>query len=92
MASMDIVERKKKCPCNNGEVIITEYSPDHPFAKESQTGYECIIKCQSCNKKYIIDDIVIEGVRYIVLKSNDKNGNIIKYEKIDLFCKGLFIR
>lgn len=89
MSTIDRVEKFQVCPCGHGEIRIVEYSPDHPYARDSQTSYTAEICCNKCQERYVIDDAQIEGKRYIILKPNDMHMDIIKLRKIDMFCVGL---
>jgi len=89
MSTIDSVDRHKVCPCGNGKIRITECSPDHPYARKSQTWYTAEIMCNECIKKYQIDDARIDGERYLVLKSNNQEDPILKIATIDMLCEGL---
>ena len=89
MSTTDKVERCQPCPCNNGNILITECSPDHPYARDSQTWYKGKIDCETCIKKYKLDDIKNQDGRFIILKPLGENEDIIHLQKIDDFCRGL---
>jgi hypothetical protein len=89
MSTIDRVDRFQECSCSEGKVRVTECSPDHPYAKSSQTWYTAEFECNTCKKSYQIDDSEIDGERYIVLRSNTSEEPMIKLSKIDFFCEGL---
>ena len=79
----------KPCPCDEGKIIITECSPDHPYARDSQTWYEGKLDCKTCTAKYRIDESDNDGGRYIILMPYDENIDLIRLISIDRFCNGL---
>jgi hypothetical protein len=89
MSTTDRVDSLLKCPCGEGKVCVTECSPDHPYAKDSQTWYTAEIMCETCNKKYQLDDSIIDRDRYIILRPNKPEDPLVKIRKINLFCEGL---
>ncbi len=43
---------RDRCLCGNGEIVIVESSPDHPYVRGSQYGWETTITCSDCKKNY----------------------------------------
>ena len=78
----------KPCPCGAGRIVITECSPDHPYARASQTWYEASLLCNHCSKKYKIKEIKKDDEGEIILSPSDGSGSI-KLKSISRFCRGL---
>jgi|LQYC01.1.fsa_nt_gi hypothetical protein len=89
MSTIDRVDRFRDCPCGEGKVRVTECSPDHPYARDSQTWYTAEIICDTCKKNYQVNDSKIDGKRYVTLRPNNPGEPMIKLCQIDLFCVGL---
>ena len=79
----------KPCPCGEGTITITECSPDHPYARDSQTWYKSKINCETCKTKYTIEQIDEDFKRYIILNPGDENQEFIRLISVDPFCSGL---
>jgi len=43
------------CSCGKGKHLVYECSPDHPFAKESQSWWEFNITCPDCKRIYELE-------------------------------------
>jgi len=54
MATDDVTEHTVKCPCGKSNVTFTTSSPDHPYARDSQTRYSAAINCKECDEKYAV--------------------------------------
>ena len=78
----------KPCPCAFGRIVITECSPDHPYAKDSQTWYEAKLECKHCSKKYKFMENVKDDCKEIILNPSDGSNSII-LKSINRFCRGL---
>ena len=78
----------KPCPCGEGKIVLTECSPDHPYARDSQTVYKGKLDCINCNTKYKIDEIDKDDTRSIILMPYD-DSDIIYLLNINRFCGGL---
>lgn len=90
MSTIDKVSRNYPCPCGHGTITITECSPDHLYARNSQTWYEAEIDCDECKSKFTIDQKDDnEGKRYIVIRPHDEDSEPIHITTIDMFSKGL---
>ncbi|MBU2620876.1 MAG: hypothetical protein KKD92_00980 [Proteobacteria bacterium] len=89
MSTTDEVDRYQPCPCDCGKIRITECSPDHPYARNSQTWYTAEIICDTCIEKYQIRETQIDDKRYIILGPNNPGEKVIKLTNIDMFCRGL---
>ncbi len=76
----------KPCPCGAGRITITKCSPDHQYARESQTWYEESLDCGICRKKCEILRIDENDSRFIVLRQCSDNSTINLIE-IDRFCR-----
>lgn len=62
MATTDKTDRDSSCPCGKGTIRVVQETPDHPYAKESQTSYTAYLKCDECAKTYcIVDDAFASG-------------------------------
>lgn len=85
MSTTDRVNRCKPCPCGEGTIR----SPDHPYARSSQTWYEGEVSCKACASKYILTQVDEAGERWVVLKPKVTEGDAIKVQSIDPFCRGL---
>jgi hypothetical protein len=78
----------KPCPCGCGRIVITECSPDHPYAKDSQTWYVGKVECDHCRKIYKMIENVEDDCKEIILKPSD-DSSPIKLKSINRFCRGL---
>lgn len=54
MATDDVTSIDSKCFCGNGTIRVTITSPDHPWARESQTSYSATLNCAECSKIYAV--------------------------------------
>ena len=54
MATDDITRHKTACPCGLATITFTTSSPDHPWARASQTTYSARINCVKCKENYVI--------------------------------------
>lgn len=54
MSSDDVSEMHAPCLCGKGEIVVVSSSPDHPWAKESQTRWSGEIRCADCSSEYAL--------------------------------------
>ena len=54
MSTDDVSKHSVKCPCGKSTVTFTTSSPDHPWARASQTTYSAAIDCEECREKYAV--------------------------------------
>ena len=52
MATDDVTKSSIKCPCAESTVTFITASPDHPWARASQTRYSATIDCPSCQTQF----------------------------------------
>ncbi|MGR9428693.1 hypothetical protein [Rhizobium leguminosarum] len=52
MATDDVSKHVMSCPCGKGTVTFTTTSPDHAYARDSQTRHHAQIDCAECAPKY----------------------------------------
>ena len=52
MATDDVTQYSSKCPCGASTVTFTSASPDHPWARPSQTRHSASIDCADCQDKF----------------------------------------
>ena len=57
MATDDISRYSYKCPCGASTVTFTVASPDHPWARPSQTRYSASIDCVTCKDHFCVYQI-----------------------------------
>ncbi|MDH6650183.1 UNVERIFIED_ORG: hypothetical protein M2312_004854 [Rhizobium esperanzae] len=53
MATDDVSKHVMSCPCGKSTVTFTATSPDHAYARESQTHHDAEIDCVECREKYV---------------------------------------
>lgn len=83
-----VVVYDKPCPCGAGRIVITECSPDHPYAKDSQTSYKSSFTCKDCSKLYEIVDIT-KGYERVIILNSLADGDSITLKSINRNCRGL---
>ena len=89
MSTIDrVIVFDKPCPCGAGKIVITECSPDHPYARDSQTWYQGKLDCSNCKEKFKIDEIDRDDDRVIILRPYD-GSDIVYLKSINRFCRGL---
>lgn len=89
MSTIDrVIVYDKPCPCGAGKVVITECSPDHPYARGSQTWYHGDLDCTNCRRKFKIDEICRDDDRTIMLRPYEGSDSVY-LKSIDRFCRGL---
>ena len=54
MATDDVTRHATACPCGLATITFTTSSPDHPWARASQTAYSARIDCMRCRENYVI--------------------------------------
>ena len=54
MATDDVTRHKTACPCGLATITFTTSSPDHPWARASQTTYSAKIDCMKCRENYVV--------------------------------------
>jgi len=54
MSTDDCTTVESKCLCGNGTISVERCTPDHPWARASQTSYSAALQCVDCAKKYAI--------------------------------------
>lgn len=54
MATDDVSTSSISCLCGKGTIEIEQRSPDHPWARESQTSYSARLDCGECAKLYVV--------------------------------------
>jgi hypothetical protein len=69
MATDDHTTAESKCPCGNGTISVTRTTPDHPWARASQTTYSAALNCPECCKTYAILGGQGDQMPGLVLKS-----------------------
>jgi hypothetical protein len=79
------------CPCGQGRITVTNCSPDHPYARDSQSWRENDIKCSDCEAKYRI----LEQDKKLVLVSREdcertEAAQRQKQQEMDDLEKGLW--
>ena len=52
MSTNDVSKHRMACPCGKSTVTFIDTSPDHPWARESQTSHDAEIDCQDCAQTY----------------------------------------
>ena len=89
MSTIDrVIVYDKPCPCGNGKVVITECSPDHPYARDSQTWYRGDLNCSNCRQNFEIAEICKDDDRIIILRLREGN-EIVHLKSIARYCRGL---
>jgi hypothetical protein len=53
MATDDVSRHLRSCPCGKSTITFSTTSPDHAYARDSQTHYDAEIDCVDCAKKYV---------------------------------------
>ena len=69
MATDDYTTIDSKCLCGNGTISVTRTTPDHPWAKASQTSYSGALNCLECRKTYAILNSSGDQMPSLVLRS-----------------------
>lgn len=54
MATDDVSTSSIPCQCGKGTIEIEQRSPDHPWARESQTSYSAKLDCDECAKLFVV--------------------------------------
>lgn len=54
MATDDVSTSSIQCLCGKGKIEIEQRSPDHPWARDSQTSYTARLDCGECAKLYVV--------------------------------------
>lgn len=89
MSTIDrVIVYNEPCPCGSGKVVITECSPDHPYARDSQTWYHGDLNCSNCRQNFELDEIYKDNDRVIILRPHEGN-KIVHLKSIDRYCRGL---
>ena len=66
MATDDISKHACRCPCGKSTVTFVTASPDHPWARPSQTKYSASIDCGDCKCKFCVYQVSSNDVPVIV--------------------------
>lgn len=82
MATDDISKHACKCPCGKSTVTFVTASPDHPWARPSQTKYSAAIDCGDCQGKFCVYQASSNDVPVIVEKAEVEARNQLD-EQID---------
>lgn len=69
MATDDYTTIDSKCPCGKGTISVTRTTPDHPWAKASQTTYSGALNCPECRKTFAILNGHRDQMPSLVLRS-----------------------
>lgn len=56
MATDDVTTIESPCPCGQGQISVTQTSPDHPWVKASQISYDAALDCRICATKYQVEN------------------------------------
>lgn len=54
MATDDCTTIESPCLCGKGVLSVECCTPDHPWARASQTSYSASLQCKDCAKTYVI--------------------------------------
>lgn len=82
VATDDVTERSIKCPCGKSTITITASSPDHPWARASQTNYSTTIDCSECSQNWVVYQESFNNQPAIVLRKEleIRNAARAKYQ------------
>ena len=90
MATDDVTQHETACPCGLATITFITSSPDHPWARASQTRYSARIDCVKCKKNFVVQQessnekpvIVykeeVEQKRKIRLEIDEREGSIVQ--------------
>jgi len=76
---------KGPCSCGEGEYIVEECCPDHPWTKPHQKWYDRTITCSACRNEYSLEKI--DGEIYPVLNSEKRKREAIREKWHDMIKK-----
>lgn len=66
----------RPCPCGAGTINVEQESPDHPWARASQTHYSARLDCRACAATYVVVHSVGGSRPYLTLKTEmDAKGD-----------------
>jgi len=87
MSTIDRVDvYDEPCPCGAGKIVITQCTPDHPYARASQTSYDARLDCAECSKIFKFSEAKSDNGREIILSSSE--GASIKLISLGVFDRG----
>ena len=78
MATQDVTKKPVECPCGEGKVTFVTSSPDHPWARASQTTYSATIDCENCRKTLAVHQEYSTGRPKIVYRAEVEAKNAIR--------------
>ena len=69
-----------RCPCGQGVVTLTSTSPDHLWARESQTTYSATIECIACQEEFAVHQVSSNSRPQIVYRDELEAKEAIREE------------
>ncbi len=54
MATTDYTVMRSPCLCGQGQIVVTQEMPDHPWVRASQISYSGALECAHCSKTYTV--------------------------------------
>ena len=64
-----VTPHSSECPCGASTVTFISASPDHPWARPSQTRYSAVIDCVDCQDNFIVHQNSSNDMPVIVEKA-----------------------
>lgn len=73
-------EGEGPCPCGKGVISVERCTPDHPWARESQTTYPASMKCTECEKTFVLapSDHAVEKRSRLVVRADYEKQKVLE--------------